>query len=154
MQELNLPSYPFKLRTMGQSTEIFDSLRKKFVPLTPEEWVRQHFIMFIRNELKYPAGMIAIEKGLKVNNRPKRADIIVHDPAGRPWMIVECKAPGVQLNQDAFFQAAGYHMKLNVMYLAVTNGLQHYCCKYENESFTFIHNFPTYPGLPGKIASE
>lgn len=146
MKELNLPSYPFRIRTSGQSTEIFDSLRKKFVALTPEEWVRQHFIMYISHELKYPTSMIAVEKGLKFNTLQKRADIVVHDRQGAPWMVVECKAPEVKLTQEAFYQAAGYHLQLQVQYLAVTNGLQHYCCKFADGTFEFISNFPPYPG--------
>jgi hypothetical protein len=145
MQELNLPPHPFRIRSKGQSTEIFDSIRKKFVMLTPEEWVRQHFIMFIQNELKYPQGVLSVEKGFLVNGRPKRADIVVHDRAGLPWMIVECKAPEIKLTEEVFYQAAGYHLKLNVSYLAVTNGIQHYCCKFAGEKFEFIKGFPPYP---------
>lgn len=145
MKELNLPSYPFRIRTSGQSTEIFDSLRKKFVSLTPEEWVRQHFIMYLCNGLHYPSAMIAVEKGLKFNTLQKRADIVIHNRQGAPWMIVECKAPEVRLSQEAFYQAAGYHLQLQVQYLAVTNGLQHYCCKFAGDSFEFISDFPPYP---------
>ena len=144
MTELNLPSYPFRIRTSGQSNEIFDLLRKKFVVLTPEEWVRQHFIAFMCNELKYPASMIAIERGFRVNGRAKRADVVIHDKAGAPWMVVECKASHVQLNESAFYQAATYHMKLNIRHLVVTNGLKHYCCTFENETFNFIEGFPDY----------
>ena len=144
MPALNLPVYPFRLRNTGQSTEIFDSLRRKFVLLTPEEWVRQHFIMFIRSELKYPAGVISIERGFKVNTRAKRADIVVHNSFGQPWMIIECKAPEIHLDEKSFYQAASYHLKLNVQYLVITNGLQHYCCKFTDENFSFIKGFPGY----------
>ncbi|MBK9046035.1 MAG: type I restriction enzyme HsdR N-terminal domain-containing protein [Bacteroidetes bacterium] len=144
MAELNLPSYPFKIRTTGQSKEIFDSLRRKFVLLTPEEWVRQHFVEFLKNELGYPASLIAIEKGFKVNQRSKRADIVIHNRSGMPWMIVECKASHVVLTEEAFYQAASYHLKLNVSYLIITNGLQHYCCKFENGTFAFVEGFPTF----------
>jgi hypothetical protein len=144
MEKLNLPSYPFRFRTSGQSKEIFDSLRKKYVVLTPEEWVRQHFIMFIREELHYPPGFISVEKGLSVNDRKKRADIVVYDSKGNPWMIIECKAPKVKLTESAFYQAATYHMKLEVKYLVVTNGLAHFCCKFEKENFTFTQNFPAF----------
>jgi len=142
MENLNLPIYPFRLRTSGQSKEIFDTLRRKYVSLTPEEWVRQHFIMFLREQLQYPAGFIAVEKGLSLNDRKKRTDIVVHDSTGKPWMIVECKAPTVKLTENAFYQAATYHMKLNVKYLIVTNGIKHFCCKFENEKFIFTDNFP------------
>jgi hypothetical protein len=144
MNELNLPSYPFRIRNAGQNKEIFDSLRRKYVLLTPEEWVRQHFIMYICNGLSYPVSLISIEKGFKVNQRHKRADIVVYSSAGVPWMIIECKAPQVTLTQDTFYQAATYHMKLNVKYLVVTNGLNHYCCKFENETFSFVEGFPPF----------
>ncbi len=144
MDNLNLPTYPFRFRTTGQSKEIFDTLRRKYVALTPEEWVRQHFIMFLKEELKYPAGFISIEKGLVVNTRKKRADIVIHDAKGKPWMIVECKAPSVKLTENAFYQAAAYHLKLQVKYLVVTNGMTHFCCKFEQESFVFIDSFPAF----------
>jgi hypothetical protein len=142
MDNLNLPAYPFRFRTSGQSKEIFDSLRKKYVLLTPEEWVRQHFIMFLKEQLNYPAGFISVERGLLLNDRKKRTDIVIHDSTGKPWMIVECKAPGVKLSQEAFYQAAAYHLKLQVKYLVVTNGMKHFCCKFENEKFTFTESFP------------
>jgi len=144
MTKLNLPSYTFRIRTSGQSKEIFDSLRRKFVTLTPEEWVRQHFVMYLKEELHYPPGFIAIEKGLLLNERAKRSDIVVHDPIGKPWMIVECKAPQINMNEDTFYQAAAYHMKLNVQYLVITNGIQHYCCKFANGNFHFVNGFPAY----------
>src|SRR4030095_3791438 len=106
MVNLNLPTYPFRFRTSGQSKEIFDSLRKKFVALTQEEWVRQNFIMYLKEELRYPAGLISIEKGFLLNQRKKRADIVVHDSNGLPWMIVECKAPSITLSEETFYQAA------------------------------------------------
>jgi len=114
------------------------------VILTPEEWVRQHFIMYIIEELQYPSGLITIEKGLLFNSRQKRSDIVVHNNEGMPWMIIECKAPKVKLTEAAFYQAASYHMKLQVKYLIVTNGLKHFCCKFENDKFEFIDNFPAY----------
>ena len=144
MVNLNLPVYDFRFRTSGQSKEIFDALRKKFVSLTQEEWVRQNFIMFIREELKYPSGLISVEKGLSVNTLKKRTDIVVHNKAGLPWMIVECKAPSVTLSEATFYQAAGYHLRLNVKYLVVTNGLLHFCSKMENGQFELINHFPEY----------
>ncbi|MDQ3050113.1 MAG: type I restriction enzyme HsdR N-terminal domain-containing protein [Bacteroidota bacterium] len=144
MDTLNLPTFPFRFRTSGQSKEIFDTLRKKYVVLTPEEWVRQHFIMYLRDGLNYPAGYISVEKGLLFNDRKKRTDIVVHDSLGKPWMIVECKAPTVKLTENAFYQAASYHLKLDVKYLVVTNGLTHFCCKFENENFVFSKGFPEF----------
>jgi type I site-specific restriction endonuclease len=88
--------------------------------------------------------LIAVEKGLIVNERPKRADIVVHDENGKPWMIVECKAPEIVLNEGAFYQAANYHLKLQVQYLVITNGIQHYCCKFADGTFRFVEGFPAY----------
>ena len=144
MNELNLPAFPFRIRTSGQSKEIFDSLRRKYVRLTPEEWVRQHFIMYARNILNYPPGLISVEKGLLVNTRNKRTDIVIHEKNGQHWMIVECKAPSVNLNEETFYQAANYNHTLKVKYLVVTNGIKHFCCKFENDSFMFIDGFPEY----------
>ena len=141
MVNLNLPTYPFRFRTSGQSKEIFDSLRKKFVALTQEEWVRQNFIMYLKEELRYPVGLITIEKGFLLNQRKKRADIVVHDSNGLPWMIVECKAPSITLSEETFYQAASYHLKLDVKYLVVTNGITHFCCKFEKEKFIFTDDY-------------
>ncbi len=143
MSELNLPSYPFRLRTTGQSKEIFDSIRRKFVTLTPEEWVRQHFLVFMIDHLKYPASLINLEKGLVFNERKKRTDIVVHDRNGKPWMIVECKAPSVVLNEETFYQAASYHLKLKVQYLGVTKGIKHYGGKLEKDSLALVKGFPS-----------
>ena len=147
MVNLNLPSYDFRFRNSGQSKEIFDALRKKFVVLTQEEWVRQNFIMFLREELKYPSGLITVEKGLTFNRLRKRTDIVIHDRQGAPWMIVECKAPGVTLTEAVFYQAAAYHLRLNVKYLVITNGLSHYCSKSENGQFVLLNSFPEFENL-------
>ncbi len=144
MVNLNLPQYDFRIRTSGQSKEIFDALRKKFVVLTPEEWVRQNFIMYLREELKYPSGLIAVERGLTVNRLRKRTDIVIYDQNGSPWMIVECKAPGVKLTEATFYQASDYHHRLNVKYLVVTNGLLHFCSKSENGQFALLDHFPDF----------
>lgn len=144
MKQLNLPNFEFRIRTKGQSTEIFDSIRKKFVKLTPEEWVRQHFIMFMIQDLKYPANFISVETGLIVNNLPKRADIIVYGNNGEPWMIVECKSASVKLNEEVFYQVAGYHRSLNANFLVISNGLKHYCAKLINQEFVMEKGFPVY----------
>jgi hypothetical protein len=144
MVPLNLPPCSFRIRTEGQSKEIFDSLRGKYVALTPEEWVRQHFIVFLRDSLKYPAGLISVEKGFEVNTRKKRADIVVYSADTKPWMVVECKAPSVKLSEEAFFQASSYHDKLSVKYMVVTNGLQHFCCKFDQGRFAFQPGFPSF----------
>lgn len=142
MQPLNLPPFHYKFRTAGQSKQIFDSLRKKFVSLTPEEWVRQHFIQFLINEKKYPASLMSIERGLKVNTLQKRTDIVVYNKFGNPWMIVECKSPEIEISEDTLFQAARYNMKLNVQFISLTNGMEHYCCKMEESKIVFLDDLP------------
>ncbi|WP_418650782.1 type I restriction enzyme HsdR N-terminal domain-containing protein [Tenacibaculum aestuariivivum] len=146
MQKLNLPSYTFKLKSNENKTLIFDNLRKKYLVLTPEEWVRQHFVQFLIEEKKYPISLIALEKQLVINNLKKRTDIVVFTSNGMPNIIVECKAPKIKISQDTFDQIARYNLKLNANYLIVTNGLQHYFCKLdkENETYVFLKEIPPY----------
>ena len=146
MQKLNLPTFPFKLKSNEKHTLIFDNLRKKYLVLTPEEWVRQHFVRFLLDVKKYPASLIALEKQLTINNLKKRTDIVVYNKLGTPEIIVECKAPHIKINQDAFDQIARYNLKLNANYLVVTNGMEHYFCKmdFENQSYLFLENIPDY----------
>ncbi|MDO6600930.1 type I restriction enzyme HsdR N-terminal domain-containing protein [Tenacibaculum sp. 1_MG-2023] len=146
MQKLNLPTYPFKLKSNENKTLIFDKLRKKNVVLTPEEWVRQHFVMYLIEEKKYPVSLIAIEKQLTINNRKKRTDILIFNAQGNPDIIVECKAPKIKITQDTFDQIARYNLKLNANYLIVTNGLEHFYCKmdFENETYIFLKEIPNY----------
>ncbi|WGH76404.1 type I restriction enzyme HsdR N-terminal domain-containing protein [Tenacibaculum tangerinum] len=146
MQELNLPSYTFKLKSNENKTLIFDNLRKKYVVLTPEEWVRQHFIHWLIKEKNYPVSLIAIEKQLVINNLKKRTDIVVFASSGHPNIIVECKAPQVKITQDTFDQIARYNLTLNANYLIVTNGLQHFFCRLdkEQETYVFLRDIPEY----------
>jgi len=146
MQKLNLPTYQFKLKSNENKTLIFDNLRKKYVVLTPEEWVRQHFVEFLIQEKKYPVSLIAIEKQLIINNRKKRTDILIFNSDGKPDIIVECKAPSIKITQDTFDQIARYNLKLKANYLVVTNGLQHYFCQLdtENETYVFLQEIPDY----------
>ncbi len=146
MHELNLPSYDFRVRTEGGKPRIFDEVRKKFVALTPEEWVRQHFIMFLIHHRSTPAGLIIMEKILTMNTMTRRPDILVHDRRGRPLMIIECKAPGVKVTQETFDQVARYNAVLHVPYLVVTNGMVHYCCRmdYRDNTFHFLQDIPDY----------
>ena len=146
MQKLNLPSYTFKLKSNKNKTLIFDNLRKKHMVLTPEEWVRQHFVQFLIEEKKYPVSLIAIEKQLVINNLKKRTDIVIFSSDGTPNIIVECKAPKIKIGQDTFDQIARYNLKLDANYLIVTNGLQHYFCKLdkENETYVFLKDIPNY----------
>ncbi len=149
MEKLNLPEYDFRIRKSDQKLEIFDAFRKKFVSLTPEEWVRQNFLMYLVNEKYYPASLIAVEAGLKLYNRIKRTDIVVYSNLAKPVLIVECKAPEVTINQKVFDQIARYNMVLKVKYLIVTNGLNHYCCylDYENNSIKYLEEIPDYKYL-------
>ncbi|WP_370398254.1 type I restriction enzyme HsdR N-terminal domain-containing protein [Tenacibaculum dicentrarchi] len=146
MQKLNLPTYKFRLKSNDNKTFIFDNLRKKYLVLTPEEWVRQHFVQFLIEEKKYPATLIAIEKQLIINNLKKRTDIVIFSSDGTPNIIVECKAPKIKIAQDTFDQIARYNLKLNANYLIVTNGLEHYFCQLdkENETYVFLKDIPDY----------
>ncbi len=125
---------------------IFDNLRKKYLVLTPEEWVRQHFVQFLIEEKKYPVTLIALEKQLTINNLKKRTDIVIFSSDGTPNIIVECKAPKIKIAQDTFDQIARYNLKLNANYLIVTNGLEHYFCQLdkENETYIFLKDIPDY----------
>lgn len=136
MQQLNLPVYPFKFK-QGVRTQIFDSIRKKYVILTPEEWVRQNILQYLIQEKNFPASLIAVEAGLKYNQLQKRTDVLVYDKQGNPHLMVECKAPEVKITQDTFDQIARYNMVFKVKYLVVTNGLNHFCCKMDYEANTY-----------------
>lgn len=149
MVKLNLPEYNFRFRKSNGKTEIFDEFRMKFVSHAPEEWVRQNLLKYLHTDKKIPKGLIAIERGLKVNRLQKRTDIVVYNKKGEACMIVECKAPEVTINQNSFEQIARYNMTLKVDYLLVSNGLNHYCCKinFQEQSFTFIEEVPDFVTL-------
>jgi len=121
---LNLPDYPMQIRRRNEQVQIFDILRKRFIALSPEEWVRQHMIHFLVQHQGYAAGRIACEYTLRINGMNKRADIVVFNKSGSPVLLVECKAPEIVLNQHVFDQAARYNLQLNLPYLVITNGLQ------------------------------
>ena len=146
MQQLNLPTYKFRIKSTKNKYVIFDIVRKKYVSLTPEEWVRQHLIHYLIEEKKYPISLIAIEKQLIINNLTKRTDILVFNSEGMPEIIVECKAPSVKITQHAFDQISRYNLKLNANYLMVSNGLEHFNCKMdtENETYVFLKSLPSY----------
>jgi len=146
MHKLNLPNYNFRLKSNEKHTLIFDELRKKNIVLTPEEWVRQHFVKYLIHEKNYPISLIAIEKQLTINNLKKRTDILIFSKTGTPHIIVECKAPHIKITQDTFDQIARYNLKLNADFLIVTNGLEHYYCKLDviNESYIFLPEIPSY----------
>jgi hypothetical protein len=146
MQKLNLPNYNFRVKSNENKTLIFDNLRKKYMVLTPEEWVRQHFVQFLIQEKKYPVSLIALEKQLTINNRKKRTDILVFNKEGSPEIIVECKAPKIKITQATFDQIARYNLKLKANFLIVTNGLEHFYCKmdFEKETYIFLKDIPDY----------
>ena len=146
MERLNLPTYNFKLKNSQNKTLIFDKLRKKYVVLTPEEWVRQHFVHFLMDKKKYPETLIAIEKQLIINNLKKRTDILIFNTNGNPEIIVECKAPSVKISQETFDQIARYNIKLNAKFLIVTNGITHFYCQmdFNNKTYIFLKDLPSY----------
>jgi hypothetical protein len=134
MTELNLPSYNSKTRILDEQTQIFDEVRKKWLKLTPEEWVRQHFVHFLINHRQYPAGLIALEKEISILGLTRRSDIVAFRKNGQALLLVECKAPSIRLQTETFSQAAAYNLHWKVPYLVITNGLQHYCAKVDFES--------------------
>jgi len=141
---LNLPAVDFRFSAEGQSKQIFDFVRKKFVSLTPEEWVRQHFLHFMVNEKKYPASLMGVEMMVRVNELSQRADIVVYNNEGKPWMIVECKKTDVALTQETFYQIARYNLKLQVPYMVITNGQEHYCLFFNGKEFEYLDDLPIY----------
>ena len=128
---------------------MFDAIRKKYVVLQPEEWVRQQFIAYLIKHKNYPASLISIEKGLKVNQLQKRFDAVIFDRNGLPLILIEFKAPTVKLSEKTFSQVAAYNLKMKVKYLIISNGLTHYCCRmnYENNSFQFLKDIPDYEAI-------
>lgn len=145
---LNLPPYPFKISDHEGTLFIFDEIRKKELVLTPEEWVRQHFVQYLVKEKNYPRSLIKLEGGLKLNGNAKRSDIVVFNNKGEKILLVECKAPSVKITQHAFDQVARYNWVHRVPLIAVTNGLQHYYCKIDLDGgrYDFIPDLVTYPG--------
>ncbi|MFC2117847.1 type I restriction enzyme HsdR N-terminal domain-containing protein [Bacteroidota bacterium] len=146
MDSLNLPTYSFNIKSEGQRKLIFDKIRKRFVVLTPEEWVRQNFISFLIEEKKYPASLISVEMSIEVNRLKRRCDIVIFDRKGYPVLVVECKAPKVKITQSGFDQVAAYNIELQVNYLIVTNGLSFYCCSIDHKlkNYAFLKNIPEF----------
>lgn len=149
MQQLNLPSYHLKTREVDQKKEVFDIIRKKYIMLNPEEWVRQQFIQYLIHEKNYPASLISIEKGIRVLGMHKRFDAVVAGKAGEPIALIEFKSPEVKISQKTFEQIARYNMQLKVRFLIVSNGMKHYCClvDYLNKTYSFIEDIPNYADL-------
>ena len=149
MNELNLPPYGVKLGGTRQKPEIFDFLRRRFVALTPEEWVRQHFTHWLVEHKGYPKGLLGNEIALRCGEKTLRCDSILYDKEARPQMIIEYKAPTVPVTQRVFDQVSAYNLLLRVDYLVVSNGLQHYCCRmdYEHRTYRFLEDIPEYAFL-------
>lgn len=146
MQQLHFPAFDFKLRNADNRQEIFDTVRRKFVALTPEEWVRQHLIHYITLVKGYPIATIGVEKQLMLNKMPKRFDLVIFKRNGSPLLLAECKAPEVEITEKTFDQAARYNMLLQADYFLITNGLEHYPCRldYINKQYIFIEDIPDF----------
>lgn len=146
MQKLNFPDYAFRFKSSENRVAIFDEIRKKFILLTPEEWVRQHVVRFLLEQKNYPKSHINVEKIIKLNGLTKRYDVVVFQPDGKILLLVECKAPEVAITQNTFDQIARYNLKMNAGYMMVTNGLNHYFCQmdYEQEQYRFLPDIPAY----------
>jgi hypothetical protein len=151
MQQLNFPHFDFKFRDTASRHEIFDAVRHKYVALTPEEWVRQNLIAFISIIKGYPVSMIGVEKQLFINKLSKRFDLVVFSRNGSPFLLAECKAPGIEITEKTFDQAARYNLLLRAEYFLITNGLDHYTCRldYENKQYIFVEEIPPYEMAKG-----
>ena len=146
MQKLNFQLYNFRFKNSENKVSIFDEIRKKFIILTPEEWVRQHVVQFLLEDKKYPKSLINVEKVLKVNGLRKRYDVVVFNPDGSIFILIECKAPEIKIAQTTFDQIARYNMTMKAEYLMLTNGLNHYFCQmdYENGKYEFLRALPDF----------
>ncbi|WP_447637247.1 type I restriction enzyme HsdR N-terminal domain-containing protein [Flavobacterium microcysteis] len=146
MQQLNFNSYQFRFKNSEGKISIFDEIRRKFIILTPEEWVRQHVVQYLLQEKKYPKSYINVEKVIKLNGLIKRYDVVVFQPNGKLFLLVECKSADIVINQTTFDQIARYNMALESEYLMVTNGLNHYFCQmdYQSEKYNFLKELPDF----------
>jgi hypothetical protein len=146
MQPLQFPSYNFRLKNRQNKPFIFDQIRKKFVSLTPEEWVRQHVVHYLIDAKAYPLSHINVEKQILLNGLKKRYDIVLFNSDGTIHLLVECKAPKVEITQNTFDQIASYNLNLDATYLMVTNGLKHYYCQMlkNEEKYKFLKEIPDF----------
>lgn len=149
LPELNFPNSKFKLKEKEGKIYIFDDARKKYVILTPEEWVRQNCLHYLRDHKKYPISLLAVEKGITINKQNLRYDIVAFSKNAKPVLLVECKAPEVKINQSTFDQIAAYNLKLKVPFLLVTNGIQHFCCvsNFEKAKYDFLKEVPDFTSI-------
>ncbi|MDA3879720.1 MAG: type I restriction enzyme HsdR N-terminal domain-containing protein [Prolixibacteraceae bacterium] len=146
---LNFPPAHPKIKVIKEKHCIFDESRKKYVALTPEEWVRQNCLIYLRDYKGFPGSLLTVEKSIKVNNREFRYDIVAYNKKTEPVLLVECKAPDVKIDQKVFDQIAVYNIRLKVPYLLVTNGMNHYCCRVDFESgvYSFLTEVPNYTDI-------
>ena len=144
--KLNFPHIILKTKLVDGNTQVFDIVRKKYFKLTPEEWVRQHVIVYLNSYKNYPFGLMGVEKMIKYNGLRNRADIIIYNKEGVPDILVECKSSNIKITQDTFYQIARYNFKLNVKFLLVTNGMQHFCCamNYNENKIEFLEDIPSF----------
>lgn len=146
MQNLNLPVFDYQLKSNENKTLIFDIIRKKYVVLTPEEWVRQHFVNYLISVKNYPVSLIAIEKQIQLHKVTKRFDILIFSNIGKPYILIECKATNVQIGQNTFDQIARYNSEIDAEFLIVTNGLDHFCCQmdFDSKKYIFLNSIPDF----------
>lgn len=149
LQPLHLPPYPFKITDVNGQLMLFDEIRKRSIIITPEEWVRQHFVQYLINQKGYPKTLIKLEGGLKLHGMSRRTDIVIFNTSGKKILLIECKAPSVSIDQRVFDQIARYNMVHKVSLLAVSNGLNHYYCRidFENARYNFMEELPGYKEL-------
>ena len=150
MKELNLPRYSFNIKTDSEGKKVvFDDIRKRWVTLAPEEWVRQNFVQYLIHHKGYPGSLIGIEVTFKMNSLTRRADILVYNRVGNPVLIVECKAPDVKIDNNVFDQIVAYNRKFRLRYIVVTNGIKHYACVNEGEggNYDFLKSIPDFKSL-------
>lgn len=146
---LNLPETPLEIVMEDNVLTVFDPLRRKSVALTPEEWVRQNFVAFLKDKLGYPAGLMANEVAIKLNSTSRRCDTVVYSRCGlKPLMVIEYKAPHVKISGAVFDQIARYNMVVGAPWLVVSNGMHHYCCRFDRDGgYAFVREIPRYESL-------
>ncbi|MEA2041576.1 MAG: type I restriction enzyme HsdR N-terminal domain-containing protein [Bacteroidota bacterium] len=150
--QLNLPKYKLSIKTKEEKSYVFDIIRKKYIVLTPEEWVRQNFLHYLLEEKQFPKGLTTVEQRLKFHGMDRRADIATYTNAGKILVVTECKAPKIKITQKTFDQIARYNMVLKAKYLLVTNGLSHYCCRYTaDDEYTFLKEIPNYKSIQHEL---
>ena len=149
MNNLNLPAFQYKIKHIENKAYIYDILRKKFIQITPEEWVRQHFVNYLIGYLSYPKQLIANEVSIRLNSTSKRCDTVIYSKTLQPQMIIEYKSPEIDLSQAVFDQALRYNMVLRVKYIILSNGIKHICCKidYDNNKYIFLPDITKYEDL-------